>query len=313
MVTLNGASEVGTQRLHPQPGDEWQRWPTDKQVREELGVNPPQLQAYLRKGYLTRWKCEDDVCRFNPLEVELCKARLGQNMAADVAEQREANTELKDILRRATELLKQCHEHQEKMFSLIATPIEKGTAFTNKIIDQQNEALAKAMEQADTALQLREQLLSQAHERDLKSAKWAATQEHVSKGIDKLTELVSPFVGQIAANLGLKKHPIFELFESLDPQMLVALANTGMLNEFQIGKLRELMPDLPWPAPGAAAAAEHEPPKQEPPAHEPPKQEPPKRSDPPGITPDEPPPTKRSGPPPRRRRRTPTPTKEKRS
>src|SRR4051812_27851468 len=309
MGALNGASEVGTQRLHAQPGDDWLHWPTDKQVREELGINPPQLTAYLRKGYLTRWKCDDDVCRFNPLEVELCKAKLGQNMAADVAEQREANTELKDILRRATDLLKQCHDHQEKMFALIATPIEKGTSFTNKIIDQQNEALAKAMEQADTAIQLREQLLSQAHERDLKTAKWAATQEHVSKGIDKLTELAAPFIGQIAANLGLKKHPIFELFESLDPQMLIALANTGMLNEFQIQKLRELMPDLPWPVPGNAAAAAAEPP----PKQEPPTQEPATPSDPPGVTPDDPPPTKRSGPPPRRRRRTPSPTKEKRS
>lgn len=303
----SGEQTAGTVNLHPQAGDDWKSWPDDKAVRTQLQLNPPQLSMYLRRGYIVRYKCPDNVLRFHPGEVEMLHRRLEQGTIAEVSDLRESNTELKDVLRHMNLALKQQNEHIEKLFTMITAPFEKGTEFLCNILGETTKRVNVLEGNFDQSIMAREQLLSLEHERTLKTQRAQAFNENLRHGMDKLGEAIGPFTQTVLANMGFpgtKKHPGLELLESIDPAMVELLWSTDMLSDFQKGKVREIWPDRRWPgdpvpAPPAAAEAATTPPPApaEPSAPAPAEPDKPPAAPPPEH---EPPSTQR---PPRRRRR----------
>lgn len=308
-------STAGTVHLHPQAGDNWREWPDEKEARALLNVNSAQLQTYLRRGYVVRYKCPDHSLRFNPAELDMLRLKLEAGSVAEVSDLREANVELKEVLRTLTNALKQCQTHNEKLFELITQPIEKGTQFVCKIVETQNSRLATLESGIDDSIQAREALLSLQHDRDLRTRKAEMTQENIRHAVDTVSQAVGPLALHALSQLGLpglgKKHPGIELLESFDPAMVEVLWQTGVLNDLQKQKIREVWPQHPWPAdvvaeppantnagtaqPAESPTAAAEPAPQQPPA-EPAK--PPEA--PPAPAPEEEPPSTKK--PPRRRR-----------
>lgn len=311
---------AGTVHLHPQAGDNWREWPDEKAARSLLNVNSAQMSTYLRRGYIVRYKCPDLSLRFNPAELEMLRLKLEAGSVAEVSDLREANVELKEVLRTLTNALKQAQTHNEKLFELITSPIEKGTQFVCKIVEAQNTRLATLEGNIDDSIQAREALLSLQHDRDLRTRKAEMTQENIRHAVDTVSQAVGPLALHALSQLGLpglgKKHPAVELLESFDPAMVSALWDSGIFTDVQKQKIREVWPEHAWPAdvveqppanenagaaqpaaaqPAAEAAAEPAPPPPAEPAKPP-------EAPPAPAKPEEPPSTKR---PPRRRRKRP--------
>lgn len=314
-VASNGETTAGTVHLHPQMGDDWKSWPEGKAVRAQLGLNPPQLSMYLRRGYIVQYKCPDQSLRFHPGEVEMLRLKIEQGTLAEVQDLRESNVELKDVFKLLCNQLKAQNEHNEKLFGLITAPIAAGTAFLTDCNRNLSNRVAEMEKSFDESIRTRETLLSLQHDRDLTSLKAQNRQENIRHGIDRAAEALGPVVQQVLANMGVslgKKHPGLELLETLDPALMQLLYATAPLTDFQKQKIRELWPDVVWPeaapeaeqtaAPAADAPAQPPPAPAEPPAPAPAPATP---EPPPSSKPDGPPSTNpaRPNPPPRRRRR----------
>lgn len=317
-VPSSGETTAGTVHLHPQAGDDWKTWPDAKAVRAQLGLNPPQLSMYLRRGYIVQYRCADQSLRFHPGEVEMLRLKIEQGTLAEVQDLRESNVELKDVFKLLCANLKQQQEHNEKLFALITAPVTAGTNFLTECNRTLSQRVTEMEKSFDQSISTRESLLSLQHERDLSALKVQNRQENIRHGIDRAAEALGPVVQQVLANLGIplgKKHPGLELLETLDPALVQLLYATAPLTEFQKQKLRELYPDLQWPeappeaeATPAAAAATDPPPAPAPAPSAPPTPAPEKSAEPPPSSRPEPPSTRpsRPQPPPRRRRRKPT-------
>ena len=303
-------STAGTVHLHPQAGDNWREWPDEKQARALLNLNSAQMQTYLRRGYIVRYKCPDGSLRFSDAELDQLRLKLEAGSVAEVSDLREANVELKDVLRTLTQALKQAQAHNEKLFELITAPIEKGTSFVCGIVEQQNKRLGVLEHHFDDSIQAREALLSLQHDRELRTRKAEMTQENIRHAVDTVSQAVGPLAVHALSQLGIpglgKKHPAVELLESFDPAMVSALWDSGIFSPEQKQKIREVWPEHPWPAdvvpqPPAnenAGVAQPAAPPEPPPEPEKPPEAPPA----PAKPEEEPPSTKR---PPRRRRKRP--------
>lgn len=316
--STNGETTAGTVHLHPQAGEDWKTWPDAKAVRAQLGLNPPQLSMYLRRGYIVQYRCSDQSLRFHPGEVEMLRLKIEQGTLAEVQDLRESNVELKDVFKLLCANLKQQQDHNEKLFALITAPITAGTKFLTECNQTLSQRVTEMEKSFDQSISTRETLLSLQHDRDLSALKVQNRQENIRHGIDRAAEALGPVAQQVLANLGLpigKKHPGLELLETLDPALMQLLYATAPLTEFQKQKIRELWPDVQWPE--AAAEAAPAPPPAEPPAQPPPAQPPPAPAEPPPAPPapepHQPPPSSippppstkpsRPKPPPRPRRR----------
>jgi hypothetical protein len=311
---VSGEATAGVVHLHPQAGEDWRSWPDAKAVREQLRLTAQQLLMYLRRGAVVQYRCPDSSLRFSPAEVDMLRLRIEAGTVAETQDLREANVELKDVLKHLCSALKQTQDHNEKLFGLITAPIDKGTAFVCSIVEKQNTRLEHLEATYDAAIQTREQLLSLAHERTLREQKAIAFQENVKHGIDRVASAIGPIAQEALKNLGVPglgaRHPVFDLVESLgkDPQMLLLLYSApGVLSPEQKDMLRQIWPDLPWPTAAAPEPAPTAPAPAAPPT--PPEPAPPEtpRTWPPAAPATEPfPPPEASGEQPRRRRRRPT-------
>jgi DNA-binding transcriptional MerR regulator len=301
---LNGSTTAQAE-FHPTDGDgvDYSTWLDDKSLRDELGLNAAQLQAFLRRGLIAKKRTGDGRLRFEPLDVERLRVHLEGSQAADLANQKEVNSELKDVLAKACKLLEQGHAHIEKMFGLLTAPQAEGFKFLTQIVASQNARIEAQQSAIDGAISLREEMLSRAHERSLKEQKFHATQIHINSAIEGISAALGPTLAPLMQSLAAKAgmgspHPGMELLEHPDtPALVLKLAQLGLLPAAQLTACRKLWPDLAWPADAQSAPASAAP--AEPPATPPPAAEPP--AAPPAAPEEEPPPS--TQPTPRRRRR----------
>lgn len=259
--------QQNTRPLVVNGSNEWEGWPVAAQVKVRLGLTQAQLNQLIATGKLTRWSCPDGSNRFAESDIdELSEEVKDQQRAREQSQtSKEREQELSSILSRAVSLLKISQEHTEKLFTMISSPIDRGTTFLLKINDQQAKRIQNMEAQHEEMLSTRETLLSQAHERELKARKTEIAGANVRHAIDQISAAIGPIAGQILNNLGLgslagKAHPGLELLQSIDPAMLNSLIQLGMLTPLQVKLCRQIWPDLEWPEPPPAATSEQPPP-----------------------------------------------------
>jgi hypothetical protein len=303
---LNGAASAESE-LHTNAGVDYGTWLDEKGLREELSLTPPQLQSIVRRGLIAKKRCDDGRMRFEPLDVERLRVHLEGTQAAELVNQKEVNSELKDVLAKACKLLEQGHAHIEKMFGLLTAPQAEGFKFLTQIVASQNARIEAQQAAIDGAISLREEMLSRAHERSLKEQKFHATQIHINSAIEGISAALGPTLAPLLQSLAAKAglgapHPGMELLEHPDtPALLLQLAKFGALPAAHLAAARKLWPDLAWPEDPPSAPASSAPPV-EPPAAPPPAAPPsPAPAAPAAPAEEEPPPS--TQPTPRRRRR----------
>jgi signal transduction histidine kinase len=253
--------QQNTRLLVPE-SDEWKAWPVAAQAKVRLGLTQAQLNQLIVTGRLIRWSCPDASLRFAEADVdELAEeVKAEQRTREQSQSNKEREQELSSILSRAVALLKISHDHIESMFKLVSDPIQRGTDFLLKVNDQQAKRIAHMEQQHEEMLQTREDLLSAAHERELKARKTEIAGANVRHAIDQISQALGPIAGQILNNMGLgglagKAHPGLELLQSIDPAMLNSLIQLGMLTPLQVKLCRQIWPDLDWPEPPPASTA----------------------------------------------------------
>ena len=266
---------ANTRPLQVNGSNEWQEWPVAAQAKVRLGLTQAQLNQLIATGRLIRWSCPDGKLRFSADDIEELseEVQTEAKQREQIQTAKERETELSSVLSRAVSLLKVSHDHIESMFKLVSSPIERGTTFLLTINRQQSEEIAHLRSQHEEMFRTREELLSAAHDRELKARKVELAGQNVKHAIDQITTAIGPIAGQVLSNLGLaglagKAHPGLELLQTIDPAMLNSLIQLGMLTPAQVKLCREIWPDLEWPEPpppAPPAQASPEPPPAPPP------------------------------------------------
>lgn len=156
-------------------------WPDRKEAAARKGVSTTTIRNLEKRKLLTPVRV-GGIYRYDPEELDDVEA-------VDSNEIRMA-----DLLAAATMLVKQSHDHCEKLVSLITVPSQNLQATYDKINERQNARVESLETKNATMIENAEQAVSIQHERHLEEVKLEASEKRKSVIFDQLSKQIPDIV-----------------------------------------------------------------------------------------------------------------------
>jgi len=228
---------------------EWKSWPTAPKAARMLGCSVRHIGRHVDRGTIERHQCPDSTFRFNPTELEDARETILENIASSEGLEKEAV--VSDGFKSGTELVKQAHKHAEEMFRLYSSPIHQLLEMYRDENKRQKERIIELESKRDELAEKREELISEAHMREVLTAKVLKADERKDQAFrlvaDRLPGVWDKFVEQKYGQSPQVKATI-ELLKGFDPENLKFLLETEMLTPEQKAQVRTIL-GMPHPVP----------------------------------------------------------------
>lgn len=197
---------------------------TREEARALIGCSDRAMSRYIREGSL-KPKVIEGKHSFSREEcIELTKADAEARIATAEREQMVAS-------------LKSANDHVETLLKLIVQPLQELNSYNVSLLKTQSKRIESLEKRWMKTLELTEELMGEAHERDLKRMKAEKMQERMSEGFDFFKQNAPRFMeGVFAAN------DVKDLVRSLSGEQLEVLTSTeGFLSDAQRAALVDIV------------------------------------------------------------------------
>lgn len=217
----------------------WSSWPGVTNTAARLGVRRNAIPQYVDDGELVEVIAADGSKRYDPATIDALEA----NLRAVV--KNEATTETSaDALKASNDLLRQAHDHIDKLINLLINGFEKSLEAVNRTNQRLSEENCKLAAVHWDAVAAREAAMSEASIRDLEQSKVDATNARRNKMLDTILPGVRPFIQAISGAISawaLGEAPAMRLLSTFSDDQLEALCGSEFLSDEQKDLLRDYL------------------------------------------------------------------------
>jgi hypothetical protein len=231
---------------------EWHELPTFDHLKEQSGIKVAALR--LRLAEVPCWRCEDNSVRY---ELEAAEAAIadtpGVLLEQQSANDSEATPTVLGLLNAQIQIGAQAAKQHAETIKAMQAPLMAGVEMCRLSSDRQEKRLSALEATFDRMLASIEQGATSQHERDLAVKKQEASAQLRQQTFGLVKTQLPAIVNKWS--ITSKATMALGLIESLDPKMVQAFLDGGILSDEQAEALRKLSRK---PEAAAAAEAEHD-------------------------------------------------------
>lgn len=219
----------------------WEEWPTIEELADELGCSRRTIFRKVKSGEVRRYVTPGGY-RYKPEDVDRIGDLVEEDERKDI---REANAALIEKMGGVIETLT---NGSHRMTELMTDHVDRLMKSADKQLEQSHKRIESLEKKTIEMLELREEMLSELHARELASEEFKSQERRKDAAIETLKNQVAPVILAHMANrhpLQGKLQTVLEVLNGLDPNVwgLLVHPENDMLTAEQKEKLKELIPD----------------------------------------------------------------------
>lgn len=229
----------------------WSKWPTSEEAARRLGISVRQLGRYIRRGLLKRHQSPDGgkAYRFSPDDLKEFAEKMVEEGGLDVGDNDLPQDDR--TLKEANDLVRQAQGHIERTFERQANITDQLIQHLRSELAIRNERVRYLEEKQNEVAVLRENLLNEAHFRNLAQVSAEKKDNRKDKAVGLVINRLPGILDKLeTAAIGdtAQAKAVVGLLKGFDRDTLVGLLEVDILTPEQKAQVRTIL-GMPQPVP----------------------------------------------------------------